>query len=510
MLVPSPPDNKISYEAKITVESESPMELYDLLGLPKDDSTWHTYVVDPDQFSSFLWDLPSVHVVGYLSDGNCVVTVASSIHQRFYDAYVQHLSPEEPAGEDIFTDVLIPTNLQIVKYGFKTAKEKTRSDVLRKAVRGVTCPGRLALYHYYKTIIHNDYNLLPIEWALLGNDLRLSKPEVRNKFTLLSVLLELHFVQDMNSDAISQVLEGKRPDRWGEYLATKENLAIAKVVENANDQMHEISLLRGLLGLAGHQKSVYYYQYDQDRSIDDSWLILGRALRCIFYPEHESEAPGRMRIPRPLGADDVQQRLTQSGYSATEISELLANLTIFLPIRLPVPYIETLPATLVNRLRRRVVVDAIHEICDTYVRHHDLNREENDTMLLLLYIAKNGLESEVTRTWMTSEEGQIVYGQILTRIREQAQSLEQFTLSVLEPVYGRNLRDFSFLLHGDKRVNRRRVLEMVASYTQNVLTGRSAGAAQAVTLSVMPLSAHWSKASTNSPVTHINQEWSSY
>lgn len=150
------------------------MELYDLLVFPTDDSTWHTYVVNPDQFPPSLWELPSVHIVGFLSDRNCVVVVASCIHQRFYDAYVQHLSPEEPAGEDIFTDVLKPTTSEIAKYGLEAAKEKTRSDVLRRAVRGVTCPGGLALYRYYKAIIHNDYNLLPIEWALLGYDLRVS------------------------------------------------------------------------------------------------------------------------------------------------------------------------------------------------------------------------------------------------------------------------------------------------------------------------------------------------
>ncbi|KAF5713211.1 hypothetical protein FGLOB1_4119 [Fusarium globosum] len=424
-------ESKRSTESILCYQEIEPpaMELYDLLVLPTDDSTWRTYVVDPDQFPPSLWELPSVHVVGYLADRNCVVAVASCIHQPFYDAYVQHLSPEVPTGEGIFTDVLKPTAFEIEQYGLEVAKEKTRSDVLRRAVRGVTCPGGLALYRYYKTIINHVCDLLPIEWALLSYELRLLNPEVLAKFVLLSIFLELHFVQDLNGNAVSQLLEKKQQDGCKEYLATKESSAITNVTDNANDQMHEILLLRGLLEFSGHQTSVCYYQYDQDMSIDDSCLILGRVLCGIFYPDR-SKAPGRMRIPRPLGADDVQERFTQSGYSATNISELLANITIFLPIGLPVPYRETWPATLVNRLARRVVMDAIHEI-NTHVLHlHDLEREENATMLLLLYIANKGLESEVTRTWMTSEEGQRMYGQILTRIREQAQSLEQFTLSV--------------------------------------------------------------------------------
>ncbi|PCD23165.1 hypothetical protein AU210_014688 [Fusarium oxysporum f. sp. radicis-cucumerinum] len=515
MLVPSPPDNKIRCVQNITVKIEPPaMELYDLLVFPTDDSTWHTYVVNPDQFPPSLWELPSVHIVGFLSDRNCVVVVASCIHQRFYDAYVQHLSPEEPAGEDIFTDVLKPTTSEIAKYGLEAAKEKTRSDVLRRAVRGVTCPGGLALYRYYKAIIHNDYNLLPIEWALLGYDLRLSKPEVRNKFTLLSILLELHFVQDLNSDAVSQVLESKRQDGWGEYLATKESLAIAKVIENANDEMHELFLVRGLLEFAGHQTSVCYYQYGQERTIDDSCLILGRALRCVLDPKHESKSEKkskttrRMRIPRPLGAQDVLERLTRSGYSTTHISELCANLTIFLPIGVPVPYRETLPATLVNRLRRGVVLDAIREISDIYVLYfRQLEKKENDTMLFLLYLANNELESKVTSTWMTSTEGQSMYDQTLTRMREQAQSLEQFTLCVhtllaysylldspepaLGPIYSCNLYDFSYLLYGDKQVNRRGVLEIVASYARKALTSLPAGAAQTVMPNIRPSSVHW-------------------
>ncbi|KAF5617649.1 hypothetical protein F25303_13242 [Fusarium sp. NRRL 25303] len=425
-------ESKCSTESILCYQEIEPpaMEPYDLLVFPTDDSTWHTYVVNHDQFPPSLKELPSVHIVGFLSNRNCVVAVASCIRQRFYDAYAQHLSPEELAGEDIFTNVLKPTAFQIATYGLEAAKEKTLSDVLRRAVRGVTCPGGLSLYRYYKTIINHVCDLLPIEWALFSYDLRLLKPEVLAKFVLSSVFLELHFVQDLNGDAVSQLLERKQQDGLKEYLATKESSAITNVTENANDQMHEISLLRGLLAFAGHQASDCYYQYDQDRSIDDSCLILGRVLFCILYSDG-SKAPGRMRIPRPLGADDVQERLTQSGYSATNISEVLGNITTFLPIGFPVPYRETLPATLVNRLPRRVVMDAIHERNNTYVLHlHDLEREENATMLLLLYIAKEGLKSEVTRIWMTSEEGQRRYGQILTRIREQAQSLEQFTLSV--------------------------------------------------------------------------------
>ncbi|SCO12743.1 uncharacterized protein FFB20_15269 [Fusarium fujikuroi] len=504
-------ESKCSTESILCYQEIEPlaMEPYDLLVFPTDDSTWHTYVVNHEQLPPSLKELPSVHIVGFLSNRNCVVAVASCIRQRFYDAYAQHLSPEELAGEDIFTNVLKPTAFEIAKYGLEVAKEKRRSDVLRRAVRGVTCPGGLALYLYYKKIINHVCDLLPIEWALLRYDLRLLKPEVLAKFVLSSIFLELHFVQDLNGDAVSHLLEKKKQDGCQEYLATKESSAITNVTENANDQMHEILLLRGLLAFAGHQTSISYDKYDQDRSIDDRCLILGQVLYCVFYPEHGSKAPERMRIPRPLGADDVQERLTQSGYSATNISELLANIAIFLLIAPPVPYHETLQATLVNRLRWRVVMDAIHEISDTYVLHlPDLEGEENDMMLLLLYLAKKGLESKVTRTWMTSEEGQRMYGQILTHIREQAQSFEQFTLSVhillayshlldsfeqvLEPVYGCSLRDFSFLLHGDKQVNRRGTLEIVARHAGKVLTGRSAGTAQAVTFPVEPSSGHWS------------------
>ncbi|KAF9772159.1 hypothetical protein IL306_010153 [Fusarium sp. DS 682] len=177
MLVASPLDERILREREIKVEREPlPTELYGFLELPTNDDTWHTYVVcqDAQKVEPSLWDFPSVHVVGFLSDSNVVVAVASCIQQRFHDVYGQHLSPEVQAGEDVFPDVLKPTTDEIEKYGLDAAKEKTRSDVLRRAVRGVTCPGRLALYRYYKEIITDKCNLLPIEWAKLGYDLRVS------------------------------------------------------------------------------------------------------------------------------------------------------------------------------------------------------------------------------------------------------------------------------------------------------------------------------------------------
>ncbi|KAF9767595.1 hypothetical protein IL306_015216, partial [Fusarium sp. DS 682] len=188
---------------------------------------------------------------------------------------------------------------------------------------------------------------------------------VRDTFISLSLFLELHFVQDLNSYYVSQLLEKKQHDRWGEYLAQKESLATATVVENANDEMHAVLLVRGMLEFAGHITSVCHYQYDQEKTINDSCLILGLVLGLVFEPkdtnesEDKNEPPGRMRIPRPLGANEVRERLARSGYPIIDITGLCAKLPLFLPVGVPIRFRETLPETLANSLKYGVVMDAL-------------------------------------------------------------------------------------------------------------------------------------------------------
>ncbi|CVL08250.1 uncharacterized protein FMAN_14133 [Fusarium mangiferae] len=487
-----------------TVELDPhPMRLHDLLDLPTNDDTWHALIIrwDDKRFSLFPWEVPSVHLVGSLANGDYVVVVTSCIYQRFHNAYRQYILRQVETGQDVFFEILKPNNGKIAEYGLEAAERKTRSDVLRRAVQGVTSPGGLALYRYYKEIIHDNSDILPLEWALLGYDLRLSGSEVRDKFVLSSLLLDLHFVQDLESHDVSQLVERKRQDGWGSYLLMKESLAISKVVENADEEMHELLLVRGLLEFAGHKTSVRFYQHDQECATYDSCIILGRALRRVFEPKQESKfessgsMPARMEIPRLLGAYEVQERLNRSGYSEIDISQMCANLAVFLPIGIPVPYHETLPATLVNRLKRKVVMNAIRAISDTCILHLPaLLRKEHHARSFLLYLVRNGLETEVTKTWMNSTEGQSIYDQTLASMREQAQSLEEFILCLntliaylhlLDPpepavslVYACHLCDFSYLLHGGTQINRRSVLEAVAGSVQKVLAGFPADIAQ--------------------------------
>ncbi|KAG4269146.1 hypothetical protein BFJ70_g15355 [Fusarium oxysporum] len=499
-----------------------PVQQYDLFQLPKYNKTWHAHIIRCDETGSEFpaWKMPSVYTVGSLPDSHCVVVVTSRIRQKFNEIYRQYILREVEAGDDVFLDIFTPNNKNIEKYGLEAAKRKTRSDVLGRAVEGVATTG-LALYRYYMKIIPVNSDRLPLEWALLGYHLGVSEPEVRDQFTLLSLLLELHFVQDLNSDDVSQLLEKKGQDGWEKYLEMRASLATENIVENTDEEMHEILLVRGLLEFAGHQARVLYYQHDpegtpqdQERTITDSCRILGRALRCVFEAKDEGESErsnrmhGRMQIPRPLGAHEVRERLIQSGYSNIEISELCVNLPIFLPIGIPVPYRETLPATLVNGLKRKVVMDAITVISDTYMLHFPaLRGEENHIMMFLLYLVKNGLEPEVTTAWMNSTEGQSIYDRTLTRMREQPQSLEQSILCLntlraylylldppepaIEPVYACYLCDFTYLLHGDTQINRRSVLEVVAGSAQKTLIRLPPGVAQIAMPITRPPPVHW-------------------
>ncbi|EWZ78818.1 hypothetical protein FOWG_16977 [Fusarium oxysporum f. sp. lycopersici MN25] len=347
-----PPHGPVTCAEERIVESVPHLvQQDDLFELPIDNKVWYAHIMHRDMNCSKFstWKMPSVYTVGSLPDGNFVVVVTSRIRQKFNDILGQYVLDEAETGDGVFLDIFTPNDEDIIKYGLEAAKMKTRHDVLGRAVYDITYTGR-PLYDFYKKIIPVTSDRLPLEWALLGYHLKVSEPEVRDQLTLLSLLLELHFVEDLNSDDVSQLLKKTQPDRWEEYLMLKASFALISVVQNTDQEMHEILLVYRLLKYSRHQAQhdlpeISHQQ--EERTITDTCRILGRVLRWDLMAEHEgdSERPNRLhmrrQIPRPLGLHEVQERFIQAGYSNSDISELWVNLPTFLPIRIPVTYGET-------------------------------------------------------------------------------------------------------------------------------------------------------------------------
>jgi hypothetical protein len=144
---------------------------------PPGDDTWLGYLVPVDQLNSKPWtlikDLPFIHIIGEIRDGSCVVAVASCIQQPFQELYGEDFSPEPAPEPDVLIDLLELTEDEKAICDVCTMRQKISSSLIRKAVTGVTSPGGRGLARYYRSIL-DKHHLVPIEWALLIDDITVS------------------------------------------------------------------------------------------------------------------------------------------------------------------------------------------------------------------------------------------------------------------------------------------------------------------------------------------------
>lgn len=149
---------------------------YDLSQLPTNKHIWHGYLIRWNAESSSLGPdkMPCVHFVGPLPDGHWVVAVNSRIEEQFKERYREDILDKIEAGDHVLRHLFTPNDKDIDEHGLEVAARKTRSDVLSRAVEGVTAPGCFHLYRYYKTIIPDKADLLQVEWARLGYELQVS------------------------------------------------------------------------------------------------------------------------------------------------------------------------------------------------------------------------------------------------------------------------------------------------------------------------------------------------
>ncbi|KAL3587697.1 hypothetical protein FPOAC2_13595 [Fusarium poae] len=501
MWVPLPP-GIIVCEQTIDVKIESvPWTPSDLGKAPPGDDTWLGYLVPVDQLNSKPWtlikDLPFIHIIGEIRDGSCVVAVASCIQQPFQELYGEDFSPEPAPEPDVLIDLLELTEDEKAICDVCTMRQKISSSLIRKAVTGVTSPGGRGLARYYRSIL-DKHHLVPIEWALLIDDITTSPSAVRDQFLLSSLFLSLHLLDDLSgfdpSDASD--LCKREPDIWIALLRQRESATTAQLVENADIEMHTIALVRGLLEFAGHNTGVRYYRYNRKNTFYDNVGLIGR----IF------DVGLTNLVPRPFGASEVRDFLVRSGHSDRDISHLCDGLAIHLPIAVPMRYRESLLASLVNRIATGEVMAALGVIGDTYEKLPQLDKKENDGLLLLNHLAKRRVGLEVLREWMASTEGQRVYSQTLKTMWEHPQPTEQFILGLVTlihylfildsssegsaPTYCFSFDDFSPLL-GDNTVDRRDVLERVGCSARAVLASDPAMASGLDTLIGRQSSVHW-------------------
>ncbi|KAF5978988.1 hypothetical protein FBULB1_5925 [Fusarium bulbicola] len=326
-----------------TVESvPGVVKQYDLNQLPIGETVWHPQIMKRNTKDSplFKWNMPSVYTVGPLPNGDFVVVITSRIREIFKNIFRDYILREAEAGDSIFLDIFAPSEDDIKTHGQEAAERKTRHDILEIAVDNIVCRGR-PLYDFYKKIIHVTSDQLPLEWALLCHHLEESEmePEVRDQLTLLSLLLELHFVEDLNSDNISQLFEKTQPDGWEEYSISRA-CELISVVQNTDLEIHEISLFSSLLEFSGRKAGVPYDQHDlpeishqqEERTIPNSCRILGSVLRQVLMAGDEGEM--RSDIIESSGLDQFRKRFS---YSNHQISELRSEFLAFLLFGSPIP-----------------------------------------------------------------------------------------------------------------------------------------------------------------------------
>ncbi|KAF4457922.1 hypothetical protein F53441_275 [Fusarium austroafricanum] len=271
-----------------------------------------------------------------------LVAVASCVQQRLKELHGQDFLFELASEKDAFVDVLNPTEGEKRIYGVCTATQKTQSSVIRKAVIGVTSPGGRGLARYYRKVIYDQRILVPVEWASLIRDITTSPSQVRNRFLLSCLFLSLHLLDHLDSSEAFELLE-RKPDTWLKCLRQIERETTVRLVDNANAEMHKISLVRGMLDFAGHNTDVCEYQYDRARTVNDNLNIIAH----IF--DIERAGP----VPNPFGAPEVLDLLLRSGLvegNESSISELCEGLPVVLPIRSPPRLREAFPANLINKL----------------------------------------------------------------------------------------------------------------------------------------------------------------
>ncbi|KAF6513017.1 hypothetical protein HZS61_007275 [Fusarium oxysporum f. sp. conglutinans] len=254
---------------------------YDLSQLPTNKHIWHGYLIRWNAESSSLGPdkMPCVHFVGPLPDGHWVVAVNSRIEEQFKERYREDVLDKIEAGDHDLRHLFTPNDKDIDEHGLEVAARKTRSDVLSRAVEGVTAPGCFHLYRYYKTVIPDKADLLQVEWARLGYELQKSEPEVVEKFMSLSLLLAPNFVEDLNIETLT--LQDLKYG-WKNYLEKKESLAATNGVQNANEEGRERSLVRGLLESAYCLTCRHPRKYDLESTINDNRERLGRVLHCVL------------------------------------------------------------------------------------------------------------------------------------------------------------------------------------------------------------------------------------
>ncbi|KAF5009938.1 hypothetical protein FDECE_3880 [Fusarium decemcellulare] len=344
---------KVIHQAVETI----PPVLHSLSKVPSDDETWLGYLIPVIQLESnaSLWGIaryfPSIHIIGKINDDFCLVAVASCTQRHLRELESQVFSFKPASYKGAFDIVMEFCEAEKGVQGIHTMRQKIQRCIIRNAIRGVTSAGCRGLVHYYWKIIHDKRLLVPIEWACLNHDISTSPSKTRDLFFLSCLCLSLHLLDDLGGLAAFELVQ-RPPGAWMDRFRELEREKLVGPVGNVDAELHQVSLIRGMLGFAGHETGVRHFQFGNKRSADENLKLLGH-LFDVKFTESESKR---------FGTREVRELLLWSRpfkCSNSDISALYEELPIYVPIGFSKQVYMTLPANLINRLEYREVITAL-------------------------------------------------------------------------------------------------------------------------------------------------------
>ncbi|KEY73691.1 hypothetical protein S7711_11425 [Stachybotrys chartarum IBT 7711] len=476
-----------------TIEQTTEKIPDNLFETPSNNETWMRCLLTVSDFTTYqqtIEELRAAHVVGKIRNTHYEVAMTGACRQWFVDHDIPVLLTSESG---LSYDLTEPTKVETDGFSVITAR-KAAYGFMTNALEAISSAKHghgLERYYLYNT---SDKSMLAtLMWAFLLRDISVCnyslvlKTEAnshqrfsaagRRRFLQHCAFISLHTLEDAEISSVLEVLE-RCEQTWFKLFR---DLCMDRQrwpLKNPKEEIHLVSLLRGLLESAEETDWPLPNEFDTCYSANDNFKKLGCLMDCDVDLH-----------PVPFGylnQDRVRwMRLRCKMFEGVEFD--VTKMTEQIRKHVPVAFqdMERLPTSLIHTIQHNTVNIMRIEISQTYFLAPWLKEPENDMLIFLCCCLFLKTVDAAICEWTASLEGRHCYRQIIQGFWEQ-ESMERTALRLLAlfsfenllpprpdetlgPAHGCYLADFRRHLEGEMISNSRAMIYRMALSLRRVV-----------------------------------------